>query len=101
MVLVSSRMRSCVTGSLPFAVIALHGREHGETAGGDQGSRSRLDPFGAPVFSCKQQEKNRRPGTTWRRWLSRKLRDDHGKCARPAPRGSARIAVHNRTKQDE
>src|SRR6516162_10728101 len=54
-----------------------------------------------PLFSCKQQKKNRRPGTTWRRWLSRKLQDDHGKCARPAPRGSARIAVHNRTREDE
>jgi hypothetical protein len=32
------------------AVIALHGREHGETAGGDQGSRSRPDPLDAPHF---------------------------------------------------
>jgi hypothetical protein len=37
-------------GGLSRAVIALHDREHGETAGGDQGSRARPDPFDAPVF---------------------------------------------------
>jgi len=54
-----------------------------------------------PLFSCKQQEKNRRPGTTYRLWLSRKLQDDNRKWARPAASGWARIAVDNRTKQDE
>ena len=32
-----------------------------------------------PVFPCKQQKKNRRPGTTRRRCFPRKLRDEHGK----------------------
>src|SRR5262249_32408859 len=35
--------------------------------------RARGSTHSMPLFSCKQQEKNRRPGTTWRRWLSRKL----------------------------
>jgi hypothetical protein len=78
----------------------LHGREHGETAGGDQGSRVRLT-HSVPLFSCKQQEKNRKPGTTYRLRLSRKLQDDNRKWVRPAASGWARIAVDNRTKQDE
>jgi hypothetical protein len=32
------------------AVIALHGREHGETAGGDQGSRFAARPIRCPCF---------------------------------------------------
>src|SRR6516225_107344 len=92
MVLVSSRMRSCVTGSLPFGrLIARRYRLARPRAWRDGRRRSRIalaaSTHSMPLFSCKQQEKNRRPGTTWRRWLSRKLQDDHGKCARPAPRG--------------
>src|SRR5262249_1239193 len=88
-------------GGLLHAVIALYRREHGETAGGDQGSRPRPDPFGGPVFSCKQQEKNRRPGTTGACGLpiSSRMTTGNERDRRPAPRpGWLSITGPSRTK---
>src|SRR5262249_49780574 len=69
-------MRSCVTGSLPFAPAAYRAPSSPCTTASMARrpaaikDRARDPTHSMPPFSCKQQEKNNGPGTTWRRWLS-------------------------------
>src|SRR5262245_59307640 len=87
MVLVSSRMHSCVTGSLPFAPAAYCTPLSPCTAASMARrlaaikDRARGPTHSVPLFfSCKQQEKNRRPRTT-------------GTCSLPV---SSRMTTGNR-----
>src|SRR5262245_51672249 len=63
--------------------------------------RARGSTHSVPLFSCKQQEKNRRPGTTGACGFPVSSRMTTGNARDRRPSGSARIAVDNRTKQDE